>query len=222
MGRIPAAERRAELVAAAVRVIAVHGVDGATTRRIAEQAHAPLATLHYCFATKEALFAAVLDHLAVEYRTVLTRTDIHGDVQKTARGLLRAVLQWYLENPDLGSSILDLVSWGHREGGQARILYSATFTTMRSIFEPFTADSVTPDTVDRLIFVVFALSDGFGLNALTSTDPAAARAQLESTVGMLDAWMEVHLGEPEAPTASSADSEPESPMRSLVSWVRRD
>jgi hypothetical protein len=31
MARIPAAERRAELVAAAVRMIAAHGVEGTTT-----------------------------------------------------------------------------------------------------------------------------------------------------------------------------------------------
>lgn len=69
MARIPAAERRADLVAAAVRVIAAHGVDGATTRRIAEAANAPLATLHYCFATKEALFAAVFEYLAASIAT---------------------------------------------------------------------------------------------------------------------------------------------------------
>ncbi|WP_280447927.1 TetR family transcriptional regulator, partial [Nocardia cyriacigeorgica] len=49
------------MVAAAVRVIAARGVDVATTRRIAEEANAPLATLHYCFATKELLFAAVFE-----------------------------------------------------------------------------------------------------------------------------------------------------------------
>ena len=80
MARIPAAERRAELVAAAVRVIAAHGVDGATTRRIAEEANAPLATLHYCFSSKEVLFAAVFEYVTAQYREVLTRNDVHGGV----------------------------------------------------------------------------------------------------------------------------------------------
>lgn len=38
-------------------------MDGATTRRIAEEANAPLATLHYCFSSKEVLFAAVFEYV---------------------------------------------------------------------------------------------------------------------------------------------------------------
>ncbi|WP_143860717.1 TetR/AcrR family transcriptional regulator, partial [Nocardia cerradoensis] len=91
----------------AVRMIAAHGVDGATTRRIAQEANAPLATLHYCFATKEVLFAAVFEYVAGLYRDVLTRSDIHDDVEPTARALMRGVTEWYVENPDLGAAIVE-------------------------------------------------------------------------------------------------------------------
>ncbi|MEU4317559.1 TetR/AcrR family transcriptional regulator [Nocardia fluminea] len=225
MARIPAAERRAELVAAAVRVIAAHGVDGATTRRIAEEANAPLATLHYCFATKEVLFAAVFEFLAGEYRDVLHRSDVHSDAQNTARGLLRGVLEWYLENPDFGATILELISWGQREGEQAEVVYNAAFATMRTILEGTTTAAgrpVAPETIDQLIFVVSALSDGFALNWLVFTDTAAARAQVELTVDVLDAWMAVNLGETGAPAGRPVDVAPEPDMRSLVSWVRMD
>ncbi|PKV82069.1 TetR/AcrR family transcriptional regulator [Nocardia fluminea] len=225
MARIPAAERRAELVAAAVRVIAAHGVDGATTRRIAEEANAPLATLHYCFATKEVLFAAVFEFLAGEYRDVLHRSDVHSDTQNTARGLLRGVLEWYLENPDFGATILELISWGQREGEQAEVVYNAAFATMRTILEGTTTAAGRPvdlETIDQLIFVVSALSDGFALNWLVFTDAAAARAQVELTVGVLDAWMAVNLGEAGAPAGRPVDVAPERDMRSLVSWVRVD
>src|SRR6476469_1748920 len=114
MARIPAAERRAELVAAAVRMIAAHGVDGATTRRIAQDANAPLATLHYCFATKEVLFAAVFEHVTAQYREVLVRNDSQGDVETNARALLRGVMEWYLANPDFGAAIVELISWAQR------------------------------------------------------------------------------------------------------------
>ncbi|MFE6925356.1 TetR/AcrR family transcriptional regulator [Nocardia sp. NPDC057663] len=225
MARIPAAERRAELVAAAVRVIAAHGVDGATTRRIAEEANAPLATLHYCFATKEVLFAAVFEYLAGEYRDVLNRSDAHSDAQNTARGLLRGVLEWYLENPDFGATILELISWGQREGEQAEVVYNEAFSTMRTILEGTTTAAgrpVGPDTIDQLIYVVSALSDGFALNWLVFTDAAAARAQMELTVGVLDAWMAANLGDAAAPAVRPAEIAPEPDMRSLVSWVRVD
>ncbi|MEV0063488.1 TetR/AcrR family transcriptional regulator [Nocardia sp. NPDC050718] len=223
MARIPAAERRADLVAAAVRVIATHGVDGATTRRIAEEANAPLATLHYCFATKEVLFGAVFEFLAGEYRDVLNRSDVHSDTQSTARGLLRGVLQWYLENPDFGATILELISWGQREGKKAEVVYSAAFATMRTIIESTTTAAGRPvdsNTIDQLIYVVSTLSDGFALNWLVFTDAAAARTQVELTVGVLDAWMAANLGDAATPGPRPAEVAPEPDMRSLVSWVR--
>src|SRR6478735_2370115 len=111
MARIPAAERRTELVAAAVRMIAAHGVEGATTRRIAQEANAPLATLHYCFASKEVLFAAVFEHVGQQYREVLTSNDIHGDMPTTARALLRGLLEWYVVNPEFCAATVELISW---------------------------------------------------------------------------------------------------------------
>lgn len=224
MARIRAAERRADLVAAAVRVIAEHGVDGATTRRIAEEANAPLAMLHYCFATKELLFAAVFEDLAGKYREVLTANDIHGDLPSTARALLRGVMDWYRENPAYGATIVELISWGQREGGQAETVYNAAFETMRTILENTTADGgpVGADTIDRLIYLVSVLSDGFALNWLVFADAEAANAQADLTVGALDAWMATNLDAP--PDAEAPDerqqSESDRGIRPLMSWVR--
>ncbi|BDH58431.1 hypothetical protein MTP03_33700 [Tsukamurella sp. PLM1] len=117
MARIPAAERRSELVAAAVRVIAAHGVDGATTRKIADEAKAPLATLHYCFSSKEVLFADVFEYVAGQYREVLARNDCHGDVKTTARTLLRGLMEWYLDHEDFGRAIIELITWARRQAG---------------------------------------------------------------------------------------------------------
>ncbi|QSE86286.1 TetR/AcrR family transcriptional regulator [Rhodococcus koreensis] len=224
MARIPAAERRAELVAAAVRVIAADGVDGATTRRIAQEANAPLATLHYCFATKEVLFAAVFEHVAGQYREVLTRNDVHGDVAITARALLRGVMEWYLANPDFGAAIVELISWGQRqEGQQAEMVYNEASATLRAILESAAtaADQlVDPHTIDALTYIVSTLSDGFALNWLVFTDPPAAERQIELILGVLDAWMAAHLGDAPAPAAPAPKTaSPEEAMRSLVSWV---
>lgn len=58
MTHVPAADRRQQLIEAAIRVISSQGLAGATTRRIAEEAGASLATLHYCFESKVDLIAA--------------------------------------------------------------------------------------------------------------------------------------------------------------------
>lgn len=195
MPRVPAAERRDDLVTAAVRVIASHGVDGATTRRIAEEAKAPLATLHYCFSSKELLFQAVLERLAAEYRDVLVRGDVHGDVASTARALVRALMEWYLESPDFGAASIELISWAQRQDGEpAVIMYNESFEVMRTILqEAATGRNIDAETIDELTYVLASLSDGFGINYLTFADRAAAIKQMDVIVDVLDAWMATKL-----------------------------
>ena len=223
MARIPATERRAELVAAAVRVIATEGVEGATTRRIAQQANAPLATLHYCFATKEALFAAVFEHVTGQYRKVLTRNDIHGDVATTARVLLHSLLKWYLANPDFGAAIVELISWGQRQDGkQAEMVYNEVFATLRTILQTAaTAQGrpADPDTIDALTYIVSTLSDGFALNWLAFTDRTATESQIQLTLSVLDAWTAAHLGNTTEPATPAAQISPTTTACSLMSWV---
>lgn len=59
MSRMTAQERREAWLRAAVTVVAEHGVEGATTRRIAAAAGLNLSSLHYTFATKEVLLFAI-------------------------------------------------------------------------------------------------------------------------------------------------------------------
>jgi AcrR family transcriptional regulator len=78
MRHVPAAERREQLIAAAIAVIAEVGVEGATTRRIAAAADAPLATLHYCFQSKERLLLDVFDRILVSRRADTALIDGRG------------------------------------------------------------------------------------------------------------------------------------------------
>lgn len=59
MARVPADQRRRQFIDATIDVVAKHGVRGATTRQIAEAAGAPLASLHYCFSSKDELLGEV-------------------------------------------------------------------------------------------------------------------------------------------------------------------
>jgi AcrR family transcriptional regulator len=55
---VSADARREQLIAATLTVMAESGLDAATSRRIAEAAGAPLASIHYTFGSLEALLAA--------------------------------------------------------------------------------------------------------------------------------------------------------------------
>ncbi|MGW4699158.1 TetR/AcrR family transcriptional regulator [Streptomyces sp. NPDC004285] len=196
MARVPTAERRNDLVNAAIHVIATHGVDGATTRRIAEQAKAPLATLHYCFQTKELLFAAVFERLAERYREVLIESDVHGDVAATARAILRGLTNWYLESSsEFASATVELISWAQRqESHPAVTVYSEAFNVVRSILaRAASGQDITPETIDQIGYVIGALSDGFVVNWLTYADRSRAAEQAEIIVDVLDAWLTAKL-----------------------------
>ncbi len=56
---LPVAERRAQLVAAAMRVMQRDGAWSLTTRAVAREAGVPLGAVHYAFASKTDLVRAV-------------------------------------------------------------------------------------------------------------------------------------------------------------------
>ncbi|MBB6404067.1 TetR family transcriptional regulator [Arthrobacter sp. AZCC_0090] len=71
MARVPVEERRLQFVRAAAKVIASDGLAAATTRRIAAEADAPLAALHYSFRNKDELLQEVYNFLSRDYAQAL-------------------------------------------------------------------------------------------------------------------------------------------------------
>lgn len=69
MGYVDHQTRRRQLIEATIQVIASYGVDGVTTRRIAETAEAPLASIHYTFGSKEELLASAVEQLLEDLGT---------------------------------------------------------------------------------------------------------------------------------------------------------
>ncbi|MEO6886466.1 MAG: TetR family transcriptional regulator [Jatrophihabitantaceae bacterium] len=67
--RMSLADRRAQLIDAALAVATADGIAATTVRRVAEQAGVALGVVHYCFADKDELFAAlatkIVDDLSV-------------------------------------------------------------------------------------------------------------------------------------------------------------
>ena len=59
MNRMPVAERREQLIAAARAVASREGIDGTTVRAVAAEAGVSLGVVHYCFEDKDELLRAV-------------------------------------------------------------------------------------------------------------------------------------------------------------------
>lgn len=64
----PTAQRRKQLIEAAIAIIAENGLSGTTTGEVTRRAQLSMGLLHHHFNSKDGLFAAVLLHLADEMR----------------------------------------------------------------------------------------------------------------------------------------------------------
>lgn len=191
MPRIPAAQRRNDFIQAAVEVIATHGIDGATTRRIAEEAGANLAMLHYCYDGKEALFSDVYEYVAGRYRDVIKDSDPRSTLEDTARHILRGVMEFYLDSPSFTAATFELVNWARRQHGDRGIaVYDEAVDSVRTALKDAAAGrKVTRKTIDEIAFAVATLADGFAVNWLTYGDRAAAKKQMAVAVSVLDGWL---------------------------------
>ncbi len=97
------AETRARLIEAALDVFGRQGFEGATTRQIAKAAGVNLAAIVYHFGSKEALYAAVAEHvvgqvsgrIAQPFAAVMQRVDTLGPAE--ARGALRLLIANFVE-----------------------------------------------------------------------------------------------------------------------------
>lgn len=196
MARIPVAQRRRDFIDAAVEVIATHGIDGATTRRIAEQAKANVAMLHYCYDSKEDLFADVFAFVAGRYREVIEQSDPHTTVLDTARAVLRGVMENYVENPSFGITTLELVSWARRQhGDRGMAVYDQALDSLRAVLRAASDDGLDPELIEEVPYVIATLADGFAVNFYTYGDHAAAVRQMEVTCSVLESWLSARLSQ---------------------------
>src|SRR3981081_3095040 len=90
MARVPAGQRRQELIEAAFTVMARDGVAAASTRAITAEAGAPLSAFHYCFRSKQELLqeliTTVVNNLVREGQQVLEPgTNLHDALRDGMR-----------------------------------------------------------------------------------------------------------------------------------------
>ncbi|MFC8192475.1 TetR/AcrR family transcriptional regulator [Cellulomonas sp. NPDC057328] len=75
MNRLPVAERREQLIEAALAVASRDGVDGTTVRAVAAEAGVSLGVVHYCFRDKDELLRAMA-HAITERNTARAMAEM--------------------------------------------------------------------------------------------------------------------------------------------------
>ncbi|MGU3293416.1 TetR/AcrR family transcriptional regulator [Williamsia sp. M5A3_1d] len=187
---------------AAFRVVADHGVDAATTRRICAEAGMSLASFHYAFDSRAALLEAlVVAGLASEdsaVHAVLTAVDGDGgrdgtdrpDIDDLLRGGLTGYLDSVVADPGREQAMMALTQYARRTPGLEALAartyeryYQLAARALTAATEASGRRWRTPPS--ELAPVVVAATDGLTAAYLTTGDLRNARRIVEACVTVL-------------------------------------
>jgi AcrR family transcriptional regulator len=186
--RIPAVERRAALVQAALHVVAERGVAAATTRAIVAQAGMSLASFHYAFTSRDELLGELIDTaLEQEERTLAPAlAPQFGPV--SMRNAIRAGLEHYFlgvkADPQREKAMFELTHWAMRTPGMgalARRQYDRYYALAEAALS--VASDKSGESWDRppaqIAALLVALTDGLTIGWLVNRDDAVAAAIMD-------------------------------------------
>ena len=165
MARRSARERRQDFIEATIKVITEHGVANATTRRIAEAAGSPLASLHYVFHTKDELFYAVYESLINMPQKSLQNVPANSTTADAVGEILRSLVRWFTNNPDLATTQFELFFWNLRNNPDvATKIYTASIEATKQAIVSITATELKPTALTAISNLLINLFDGLLLS----------------------------------------------------------
>ena len=194
MARVQAKVRREQLIDAAVRVAARDGVAATTTRAIAAEAGASLASVHYCFESKRELLQEVLISIINELTgNVPTGIPDGADVAALVRADLGALWEVVEREPGKQQVTYELTHYALRTEGleelarwQYEVYYLRSAQRLQEIAARAGVEWALPLPV--LTRMLMNMIDGLVLGWLVDRDSALARGALEAfadTLGTL-------------------------------------
>ncbi len=180
MRRMPPEERRGELIAAAIRVIARQGVAAATTRAITAEAGMPLGAFTYIFGTQDELMTAVIDTVIEQERFAAESRAIDPTSLASA---IRSGLEGYIDmlehDPADEIALLELALVARRRDpqGQMRAQWQTYFRAaeqMLTYAAEITGNRWTEPVADLARHLVVVV-DGITTTWLADGDSDSAR-----------------------------------------------
>ena len=139
--RLPADQRRAQILREAARLFGTHGFNGTTTRDVAAQVGLTEAALYRYYPSKEAMYVAILDQrMAVSdpLARVLSKAAARDD-----RGVFAGLALELLRSVEADPSILRLLLYSALEGHQlARRFHDRRIRQLRDFLTRYVARRV--------------------------------------------------------------------------------
>ncbi|MYS88687.1 MULTISPECIES: TetR/AcrR family transcriptional regulator [Streptomyces] len=188
MAHVSVAERRPQLIKAAIDLMAREGVAAGSTRAIAAELGVAQATVHYTFGTKEDLYRAVMEQLTQDLvAQVEQAAPTDAGFEDTVVTLAEALWHTVLEQPGSYQLLTELSLFalrtphlqdalqGHYRGISAvtaKLISEAAERTGHQLAQP-------AETIARFFLAGF---DGLTMQHLTLPDEEAERACLRALI----------------------------------------
>jgi AcrR family transcriptional regulator len=188
MAHVSAAERRPQLIKAAIDLMTREGVAAGSTRAIAAELGVAQATVHYTFGTKEDLYRAVMEQLTHDLITQVGRSaPADAGFEDTVAALATALWRTVREQPTTHLLLTELSMFALRtprlkealEGHYrevtavtAKLVAEAAERTGHQLAQP-------PETLARFFLAGF---DGLSSQRLSLPDEEAELACLQALV----------------------------------------
>ncbi|MEU0950494.1 TetR/AcrR family transcriptional regulator [Streptomyces canus] len=188
MAHVSAAERRPQLIKAAIGLMAREGVAAGSTRAIAAELGVAQATVHYTFGTKEELYRAVMEQLTHDLIDQVTRAaPTDASFEETIVTLAEALWRTVLEQPASYQLLTELSMFALRTPHLKEALeshYGGVLTVTTKLVEQAAERTghrlgQPAETVARLFLAGF---DGLTMQHLSLPDEEAERVCLRSLV----------------------------------------
>ncbi|MFF0083415.1 TetR/AcrR family transcriptional regulator [Streptomyces canus] len=207
MAHVSAAERRPQLIKAAIDLMSREGVAAGSTRAIAAELGVAQATVHYTFGTKEELYRAVLEQLTQDLVAQVERAaPKEAGFEETVGALAAALWRTVREQPTSYQLLTELNMVALRTPHLGEALHSH----YRGVIE-VTASLVTEaaehtgqalaQPAEAIARFVLAGFDGLMLQRLSLPDEEAELACLRALVSAALALADGRLAPVPVPTA---------------------
>jgi AcrR family transcriptional regulator len=176
--RIPAEERKIQLIAATVELMRREGVQSVTMRAIAKEANAPLATAHYCFSNKDELMDAAAEAWLKNLNRFSSDVPVHLGLRKAVEQIAEGYWRSLEEEPASLVAEIELIMWATRNAESSPLaakIYPAYEVELGDVLESVaeSSDDQCLMSIPALVRCFLMIYDGAVLQYLTdpkSTD----------------------------------------------------
>lgn len=185
---ITVSERRADILAAAIRVLARDGIAETTTRKIAAEANVNQAMLRYYFGSKDELLFAVLQEMMQTIKeVVLAGMPTHGELRAIIAESIKAFWLHVEETPELQVMQYELTLYALRNPASAWLAkqqYDGYCTLVETLFQQHFTVTHMPCALPfaELARFVIAGLDGIILQFISDRDTKRARRDLDHLI----------------------------------------